>query len=537
MNLPLIGVVNVTPVPAGAPSATLLAADNPDEMKPVVDLLTQTRKSLTLRSLFMTGFPYDPEFFAAGVALARQWSRQGLKVAVVDLDFRHPTVVRPQPHPSEGFVDALEYGCSFQRLAWELVNDALWLVGPGSHPPEEQRFAEHPDWARVMRIFSARVDITLYLAPFLDRKGFAGALSKRMDGVVLAASVRRSSRAALRDAFLELWGSDAPMIGCLGLDVPYVLAPRGEVELSPVAPWASATFESSSSSWPYPAPPSPVSPPGSAAGTQQPGAAGTQRPGPAGTQQLAPGTMGTNPAGGPPAASGGSRAPARGSAERSSQALVSRISDEVRRGHVPRGAKPRSHGLLVASLVLMSLAGAGAFFAYNAMRSEAHRASAPETLPAGTEHVLPADIGAPSSGAVQGGQGAGSEAPSGGSGSAPSIEGSAEAGDSETGDAGRGTSQGTQESGSQKSADVGEPVLSYRVHVASFRSEKTVRDLVRSLREKGLDAWYAKATDQKDWYRVFVGHYATHQQAAQKAAWLLDHGWVEHAMAYPDNAR
>ena len=90
-------------------------------MKPVIDLLTQTRKSLTLRSLFLTGFPHDPEFIAAGVALARQWSRQGLKIAVVDLDYRHPTVVRPRPEPNEGLVDALEYGCSFQRIAWELV--------------------------------------------------------------------------------------------------------------------------------------------------------------------------------------------------------------------------------------------------------------------------------------------------------------------------------------------------------------------------------------------------------------------------------
>ena len=48
-----------------------------------------------------------------------------------------------------------------------------------------------------MRIFSARVDIALYLAPFLDRKGFAGALSKRMDGVILSACVRRSAPAPL----------------------------------------------------------------------------------------------------------------------------------------------------------------------------------------------------------------------------------------------------------------------------------------------------------------------------------------------------
>ena len=76
------------------------------------------------------------------------------------------------------------------------------------------------------------MDIAIYLAPFLDRKGFTGALSKRMDGVLLAACVRRSGRAALRDAFLELWGSDAPMIGCIGIDVPYEPTPHGEVQLA-----------------------------------------------------------------------------------------------------------------------------------------------------------------------------------------------------------------------------------------------------------------------------------------------------------------
>ena len=515
MNLPLVGVVNVTPIPAAAPSATLLAADHPDEMKPVVDLLTQTRKSLTLRSLFVTGFPYDPEFFAAGVALAREWSRQGLKIALVDLDFRNPTILRPKPDPNEGYVDALEYGSSFQRIAWELVNDALWLVGPGSHPPDERRFAEHPDWPRVMRIFSSRVDVVLYLAPFLDRKGFSGALSKRMDGVLIATSVRRSSRAALRDAFLELWGSDAPMIGYLGLDVPYVLAPRGEVELSPADAWSSAT-PGSASSWPAPAPPSMPPPAASHEGWEAPrtGPGGASRPG---------GRRITDPKLEPPP--GMTRADSTAPSQRPPQALVERLSVEVRRGYVPRSAQPRSaqggsYGLLWVALLLISLAGAGAWFAYRAAHRDAHRAAAPETLPAGTERVLPAGLGAQNQGAP------GASEPS-----------QAPPGDEASGSGSAGRSAAAREAAPASGADVGPEVLPYRVHVASFRSEKTVRDLVKRLREKGLDAWYAKATDQPDWYRVFVGHYATRQEAAQKAAWLLNHGWVDHAMAYPDNPR
>src|SRR5205823_2858709 len=80
------------------------------------------------------------------------------------------------------------------------------------------------------------------------------------------------------------------------------------------------------------------------------------------------------------------------------QALVERISDEVRRGHVPRSAQPRaipkrSYGILWVALLLIALAGAGAWFAYHGLRSDARRAAGHETLPAGTERVLPADLG------------------------------------------------------------------------------------------------------------------------------------------------
>jgi len=503
VNLPLIGAVHVAPVPAGAPAATLLAADNPDEMKPVIDLLTQTRKSLTLRSLFLTGFPHDPEFIAAGVALARQWSRQGLKVAVVDLDFRHPTVVRPRPEPNEGLVDALEYGCSFQRIAWELVQDALWVVGPGSHPPDEQRFAEHPDWTRVMRIFSARVDIALYLAPFLDRKGVAGALSKRMDGVILSACVRRSTRAALRDAFLELWGSDAPMIGCLGIDAPFDPTPPGEKELQGETTWAPEVR------------PAPAAMPSKAAAPRPPRRA-TDVPAPVAPEPV-PSDWGFPESTAPrpseerrktarPEPSAPMKAPAKKQegSDTAPQALVARLSDEVRRGHVPRPAPSRRSLILVALALLLAVA--GAFATFQAMRRGSSRAAAPETLPAGTEPTLPADLGSTPA-------------------TLPSVESS------------------PSEAPAEEAPPVAPPAkrtvagLNFEVHVASFNTDKAAKNLVKRLSDRGQDAWYAKATDQPSWYRVFIGHYATHEEAARQARSLLDRGLVEHAIAYPDHAR
>ncbi|HMI32481.1 MAG TPA: SPOR domain-containing protein [Candidatus Limnocylindrales bacterium] len=516
VNLPLIGVVHVPPVPTGAKTAALLAIDDPDEMKPVVDLLTQTRKSLTLRSLFMTGFPHDPEFFAVGIALARQWSRQGLKVAVVDLDFRHPTIVRPRSGPNEGFVDALEYGCSFQRIAWELVADAVWLVGSGSHPPDEDRFAAHPDWARVMRIFSARVDVTLYLAPFLDRKGFTGSLSKRMDGVLLAASVERPGRTALRDAFLELWGSDAPMIGCLGI-APF--SPVSRVTAAP-APAAAA-------------------PPAMAAIPAAPERGPATAPPPAAPRQVAPKT--TDWTFEPPAPPVAAPPPVRDSGETVTQDLVARLSEEVRRGQTPKVVGPSSRSLLLLALLLMALAGVGAFATYRALHRATTRSAATseETLPAGTERILPADLGSPQPGGLPD------------TGSPPGEAGDQTAGNAEA----PGTPSLPATSGEtavpvpvpEKSIATPPPAAKppaqersktpYRVHIASFGSESKARDYVRGLRARGLDAWSAPAAGQPGWYRVFIGHYATHKEAAQKAALLLQEGRVERATAYPDKAR
>jgi cell division septation protein DedD len=77
----------------------------------------------------------------------------------------------------------------------------------------------------------------------------------------------------------------------------------------------------------------------------------------------------------------------------------------------------------------------------------------------------------------------------------------------------------------------------FEVHVASFTTETMAKNLVKRLRDKGADAWYAKATNQSNWYRIFIGHYATHEEAVRQARTLLDRGLVEHAIAYPDHAR
>jgi cell division septation protein DedD len=77
----------------------------------------------------------------------------------------------------------------------------------------------------------------------------------------------------------------------------------------------------------------------------------------------------------------------------------------------------------------------------------------------------------------------------------------------------------------------------FRVHVASFRSEEKVAPIVRDLRLKGLDAWYEAASDAPGWYRVFVGRFATEDEAKAYATWLLQNKWVERAHAFPSTSR
>ena len=93
VNLPLLGEVSVPPLPAGTPLSDLLRSPVPSSVAPIVESLTQTRQSLTLHSLLLAGFSHDPELFAIGLAVAREWSRRGLRVAVVDLDFCASIVV------------------------------------------------------------------------------------------------------------------------------------------------------------------------------------------------------------------------------------------------------------------------------------------------------------------------------------------------------------------------------------------------------------------------------------------------------------
>ncbi len=487
VNLPLLGTSRLEPVPSGANLSALLRVLPQPDLTAVVDGLVETRQSLTLRSLLLAGFSEDVECFAVGLALAREWSRRGLKLAVVDLDFWNPTVIRPKPHPNEGLLDALEYGCSFRRVAWEIVAEGLWLIGPGSHPPDAERIADHPDWERAARGLAAHVDVALFVAPLLDRRGLVGQLSKRMDGVLLAASVERVGRAELRDAFLELWGSDAPIIGCVGIEA---VKPRPRPELVPVPVEGAAVRERSAP--PQAAPPQQAAP----------------------LSAVAPRPPGPTPV---PGARRGP-APKADRPERDDSDLTAVLDREVRFGgknfNPPRH---RSRAGLIAAIAggVVIAASVGVV-----LTRQPQLPMGEETLPAGTEQIFPAEPDPP---APNGASGETTGEPAGDAGAATPLAGFVDPSGTAPPAADNRIIPPTSPT----------PDTPFRVHVASFKSEEKVQGLVRELRLRGADAWYESATNASGYYRVFVGHFATEAEARAHARWLLDNGWVDRAQAYP----
>jgi cell division septation protein DedD len=490
VNLPLLGSAALPPVSPGASLSALLAASTLGSLGPIVEGLAQTRQSLTLRSLLLAGFPHDPECFAFGLALGRAWSRLGLKIAIVDLDGWNPTVLRPIGEPAEGFVDVLEYGCSFQRVAWEIVAGSLWLVGPGSHPPDEVRLTEHPDWDRVTRVFASHADVTLFVAPLLHKSGLTGRLSKRVDAALMTTSVERVGRTELRDAFLELWGSDAPIIGCVALEPLVPASPPPP----PAVPGEAADHD----------PFEPIAVPGRAGAPEFPS-----------TAEPPPETHGAaEPVLEAPA-------PARAVIE-DEPSLVSALEAEVRAGTVTRRAPRRSSNRflwagVVAGLGVGAVVAAWMTFVDTGVRPLPNT----ESLVSGEERILPAPS-APD--------------PSGAASPAAQLPGANAGPGAVTPPVAAGLT-GAPRAAAPPNAGPPASGKPYRVHVASFRSEDKVAPIVRDLRLKGVDAWFEAAPDAPGWYRVFVGRFATPEEASAYAAWLLENKWVDRAQAFPSTAR
>jgi hypothetical protein len=473
VNLPLLGELAIPPLPPGAGLSEVLHAPIPPDVAPVVASLIETRRSLTLRSLLLAGYAHDPELYALGLAIAREWGRRGLSVALVDLNFWSPAVARPADEPTEGLVDMLEFGCSFRRVAWEAVAERLFLVTPGSHLPDPERIVEHPDWDRVSRVLAGSVDVAIYVGPLLERSGFLGRLSKRMDGVIMGGSVERVPRTRLRDSFLELWGSDAPIIGCVGIRPAAAPAPAEPPHRALAAPDSPVEAAPPPAQKAPPPPPMAFEPPEPSAGIP-----------PQGLGQAAPdASAGTEP-------------------EEPDRALVEELTREAMEGSLPRAARggSRLKPWLVAAAVVVVVGGAGTALVLLHPFGPGS-AAFQEAPPTGTDEILPAGLGNPSGSGL------------------PALP-----------------SDSTATAGAAAAA-AEDGTLPYHVHVASFRSEGTVREIASQLRAQGFDAWYEPAPEVPGWYRVFVGRFATYEEAEAEADTLLRRGLVDRAQPFPERSR
>jgi cell division septation protein DedD len=202
--------------------------------------------------------------------------------------------------------------------------------------------------------------------------------------------------------------------------------------------------------------------------------------------------------------------------------LAAALEHEAYAGEVLTAApRPRRRsGRWLAAFAVLVVGGGAALAALRPWEGARTPAAFENVPPAGTEPVLPAQLG------PAGDAGLPDVAPGG-------TAGETAAPPAEVPVAG----PPVEEAPAAPSPASDASAAPYRVHVASFRSEETVQRIADELRAKGLDAHYEPAPDAPGWYRVFVGRFATHEEAAAEAARLLARKLVDRAHAFPDPPR
>jgi hypothetical protein len=394
-----------------------------------------------------------------------------------------------------------------------------------------------------------------------------------MDAVVLAATTERIARTDLRDAFLELWASDAPMIGCVGIEPADAPAPSRRPEPVAVAAGAVAAGAGAAEALGAPALEPPAWEREASVGAYAAEVARAATPAP------------VAPAAPEPAAeivaraARQSRAAEERGAERELEAALER---DVRRGIVEKKAtaKRGNLGILIGAVLGIAVV-AGGLSALLSKRPDTPRGSIQATQPSGEEPIAsepssgqsktPGAPGSPAAPSMEQGNlddpsamapsspSAGeigsvtalgkeiesaqvpppSQAPGVASSRQPAPQPAAPAAsrppaNREALRAGLGSAGVGSLPGAGPAADAAKP---FRVHVASFRTESKVKEIVQALRAKKLDAWFEPPPPGGDWYRVFVGRFATEAEAATYAKWLIHSGAVDRAESYPQTKR
>jgi len=114
--------------------------------------------------------------------IARIAARGGRRVALVDLSVEEPALhVTVGLSPSDGIVDAFEYGVSLAKAAHEV--DGVFFIAAGSYTASAGDLYAHPRWRKLQAGFRSEGALLLL---FVSPQGL-GRLSAVADGVIVLA--------------------------------------------------------------------------------------------------------------------------------------------------------------------------------------------------------------------------------------------------------------------------------------------------------------------------------------------------------------
>jgi hypothetical protein len=114
--------------------------------------------------------------------IARIAARGGRRVALVDLGVEDPSLhVTVGLSPSDGIVDAFEYGVSLAKAAHEV--DGVFFIAAGSYTASAADLYAHPRWRKLQAGFRSEGALLLL---FISAQGL-GRLSAVADGVIALA--------------------------------------------------------------------------------------------------------------------------------------------------------------------------------------------------------------------------------------------------------------------------------------------------------------------------------------------------------------
>jgi hypothetical protein len=140
--------------------------------------------------------------------IARIAARGGRRVALVDLGIEEPALHQTVGlTPSDGIVDAFEYGVSLAKAAHEV--DGVFFIAAGSYTASAGDLYAHPRWRKLQAGFHAEGALLLL---FVSASGL-GKLSAVPDGVIVLAPEGLDAASAVGMEIASALERGTPLLG------------------------------------------------------------------------------------------------------------------------------------------------------------------------------------------------------------------------------------------------------------------------------------------------------------------------------------